>query len=96
VYQEAGPAPYFQDVERRARSNRRMLPGMGQLRVVVVVTLAQNSTRTRDIKRTGRITATDDFEVFERGEIRELGRKGRRDSREGQLSTGTRTSQSRL
>lgn len=46
-------------------------------------------TRTRSIKRTGRITASDDFEVLERGEIRELGGKRCGDSREGELSTST-------
>ena len=48
------------------------------------------------MKRTGRFIASNDFEVLERGEIRELGGKGCRDSREGQLSTGTRGRVSRV
>jgi hypothetical protein len=63
-----------------------MVPGTRQLRCCQVST-PRGASRE---KRTRRITVADDFEVLEGGEIRELGRKGRGDSREDQLSTITR------
>lgn len=65
--------------------------GTRQLRVVIVVESAHGLPEYEahpEKKRTGRITAANDFEVLEGSEICELGRKGRGDSREGQLSTG--------
>jgi hypothetical protein len=64
-----------------------MLAGTRQLMVVIDVELAYRDEVHPEYKLTGRITAADDFKVLERGEIRELGRKRRGDSREGQLPT---------
>ena len=64
-----------------------MIAGTRQLQVVELAHGLPEQEARPEKKRTGRITATDDFEVLERSEIRELGRKGRGDSREGQLST---------
>lgn len=65
--------------------------GTRQLGVVIFVESAHGLPEHEaylEEKRTWRITAANDFEVLERSEICELGRKGRGDSREGQLSTG--------
>jgi hypothetical protein len=62
---------------------------MGQLQIVQLAATAHEGT-TKKKNPTWRVTIANDFEGFERCEIRELGRERHRNSREGQLSTSRR------